>query len=403
MSVEINEKLVDQIASQIKTQDHLADFSRLLIKATVERVMAAELEEHLGYAKYSPEGHNTGNSRNGSTSKNIKGDFGEVEVKVPRDRNSDFVPQLIAKGQTRLNKLDQQILTLYARGMTTRDIAEAIHEMYGAEVSPTLISKVTDAVYDEVRTWQNRPLDRLFPILYLDGLVVKVHQDKRVIRKTVYVALGVNTEGHKELLGLWLAETEGAKFWLSVLTELKNRGVEDVFVACVDGLTGFPEAINTVFPMAQVQLCIVHQVRNSLKYASYKDRKCVASDLKRIYRSATAEEAEMELEAFEEAWGEKFPSIGKSWRNNWDNLITLFDYPEDIRKAIYTTNAIESLNSVIRKAIKNRKIFRTDESVMKVIYLAMEKASEKWTMPIRNWKAAMNRFEIMFPDRFKEQ
>ncbi len=222
MSVEINEKLVDQIASQIKTQDHLADFSRLLIKATVERVMAAELEEHLGYAKYSPEGHNTGNSRNGSTSKNIKGDFGEVEVKVPRDRNSDFVPQLIAKGQTRLNKLDQQILTLYARGMTTRDIAEAIHEMYGAEVSPTLISKVTDAVYDEVRTWQNRPLDRLFPILYLDGLVVKVHQDKRVIRKTVYVALGVNTEGHKELLGLWLAETEGAKFWLSVLTELKR-------------------------------------------------------------------------------------------------------------------------------------------------------------------------------------
>ncbi len=403
MSVEINEKLVDQIASQIKTQDHLADFSRLLIKATVERVMAAELEEHLGYAKYSPEGHNTGNSRNGSTSKNIKGDFGEVEVKVPRDRNSDFVPQLIAKGQTRLNKLDQQILTLYARGMTTRDIAEAIHEMYGAEVSPTLISKVNDAVYDEVRTWQNRPLDRLFPILYLDGLVVKVHQDKRVIRKTVYVALGVNTEGHKELLGLWLAETEGAKFWLSVLTELKNRGVEDVFVACVDGLTGFPEAINTVFPMAQVQLCIVHQVRNSLKYVSYKDRKCVASDLKRIYRSATAEEAEMELEAFEEAWGEKFPSIGKSWRNNWDNLITLFDYPEDIRKAIYTTNAIESLNSVIRKAIKNRKIFRTDESVMKVIYLAMEKASEKWTMPIRNWKAAMNRFEIMFPDRFKEQ
>ena len=403
MSVEINEKLVDQIASQIKTQDDLADFSRLLIKATVERVMAAELEEHLGYAKYSPEGHNTGNSRNGSTSKNIKGDFGEVEVKVPRDRNGDFAPQLIAKGQTRLNKLDQQILTLYARGMTTRDIAEAIHEMYGAEVSSTLISKVTDAVYDEVRIWQNRPLDRLFPILYLDGLVVKVHQDKRVIRKTVYVALGVNTEGHKELLGLWLAETEGAKFWLSVLTELKNRGVEDVFVACVDGLTGFPEAINTVFPMAQVQLCIVHQVRNSLKYVSYKDRKCVASDLKRIYQSATAEEAEMELEAFEEAWGEKFPSIGKSWRNNWDNLITLFDYPEDIRKAIYTTNAIESLNSVIRKAIKNRKIFRTDESVMKVIYLAMEKASEKWTMPIRNWKAAMNRFEIMFPDRFKEQ
>ena len=231
--------------------------------------------------------------------------------------------------------------------------------------------------------------------------MVKVHQDKRVIKKTVYVALGVNTEGQKELLGLWLAETEGATFWLSVLTELQNRGVEDVFIACVDGLTGFPEAINTAFPQAQVQLCIVHQVRNSLKYVSYKDRKAVASDLKRIYQSATAEEAERELSAFEQAWGEKFPSIGKSWRKHWDNLITLFDYPKEIRKAIYTTNAIESLNSVIRKAIKNRKIFPTDQSVLKVIYLATEKASAKWTMPIRNWKAAMNRFEIMFPDRIR--
>ena len=401
MSVTLDETLLDQIVGQIKTQDDLADLSRQLLKAAVERVMTAELEAHLGYPKHDPDGQNSGNSRNGHSKKTLKGDFGEVEVKTPRDRNGEFSPQLIAKGQTRINKLDQQILALYARGMSTRDIAEALQEMYGADVSATVISKVTDAVHDEVLRWQNRPLDSVYPILYLDGIVVKVHQDKRVIKKTVYVALGVNAEGHKELLGLWIAETEGAKFWLTVLTELQNRGVEDVLIACVDGLTGFHDAINTVFSQAQVQLCIVHQVRNSLKYVSYKDRKAVAAGLKRIYQSATVEEAETELSAFEEAWGEKFPSIGKSWRANWDNLITLFDYPDDIRRAIYTTNAIESLNSVIRKAIRQRKIFPTDDAVMKVIYLATEKASTKWTMPIRNWKAAMNRFEIMFPNRFR--
>ncbi len=401
MSVEINEKLLGQVVGQIKNQDDLADLSRQLIKAAVERVMAVELEEHLGYAKHSPDGHNTGNSRNGSSKKTIKGDFGELEINTPRDRNGEFEPQLITKGSTRINKLDQQILSLYSRGMTTRDIADTLEEMYGADISPTLISKVTDAVLDEVKAWQNRPLESLYPVLYLDGIVVKVHKDKRVIKKTVFVALGVNLEGQKELLGLWLAETEGATFWLSVLTELQNRGVEDVFIACVDGLSGFPEAINTAFPKAQVQLCIVHQVRNSLKYVSYKERKAVANDLKRIYQSATTEEAERELSAFEGTWGEKFPSIGKSWRKNWDNLITLFDYPKEVRKAIYTTNAIESLNSVIRKAIKNRKIFPTDDAVLKVIFLATEKASARWTMPIRDWKSAMNRFEIMFPDRIK--
>ena len=401
MSVELDENLIGQVVGQIKNQDDLADLSRQLIKAAVERVMAVELEEHLGYTKHSIDGHKTGNSRNGFSKKTIKGDFGELDISTPRDRNGEFEPQIVAKGATRINKLDQQILSLYSRGMTTRDIADTLEEMYGANVSPTLISKVTNAVLDEVETWQNRPLESLYPILYLDGIVVKVHKDKRVIKKTVFVALGVNLEGQKELLGLWLAETEGATFWLSVLTELQNRGMEDVFVACVDGLSGFPEAINTAFPKAQVQLCIVHQVRNSLKYVSYKDRKAVASDLKRIYHSATAEEAERELRAFEQSWGEKFPSIGKSWRAHWDNLITLFDYPKEIRKAIYTTNAIESLNSVIRKAIKNRKIFTTDDAVFKVIYLATDKASAKWTMPIRDWKAAMNRFEIMFPDRIK--
>ena len=400
MSVELDDKLIDQVVSQVKSQDDLAELSRQLLKAAIERVMAAELEDHLGYSKHSPEGRNTGNSRNGHTAKTIKGDFGEIDIKAPRDRNGEFSPKIISKGQTRVNKLDQQILALYARGMTTRDIADALEEMYGAEVSHSLIGKVTDAVHEEVQAWQNRPLESIYPILYLDGIVVKVHQDKRVIKKTIYVALGVTTEGQKELLGLWLSETEGAKFWLRVLTEIQTRGVEDIFIACVDGLTGFPEAVTTVFPKAQVQLCIVHQVRNSLKYVSYKDRKSVASDLKKIYQSTTAAEAESELTAFEQVWGEKFPTIGKSWRKNWDNLVTLFDYPDDIRKAIYTTNAIESLNSVIRKATRQRKIFPSDGSALKVVYLATEKASTKWTMPIRNWKAAMSRFEIMFPDRF---
>ena len=312
MSVEFDQELIEKVASQINTQEDLADLSRELLKLSIERVLAAELDEHLGYRKHDPAGKNSGNSRNGHSKKTVKGDFGQVEIKTPRDRNGEFEPQLIAKGTTRVNKLEKHILSLYARGMTTRDIADSIAEMYGADVSHTLISNVTDAVHDEVVRWQNRPLDYLYPILYLDGIVVKVHEDKQVVRKTVYVALGVSLEGHKELLGLWIAETEGAKFWLHVLTELRNRGVSDVLYACVDGLTGFPEAINTVFPKAMVQLCIVHQVRNSLKYVSYKDRKAVSGDLKKIYQSPTAEAAELELTAFEAAWGEKFPSIGKS-------------------------------------------------------------------------------------------
>lgn len=402
MSVKFDQELIEKVASQINTQDDLADLSRELLKLSIERVLAAELDEHLGYRKHDPAGKNTGNSRNGHSKKTVKGDFGQVEIKTPRDRNGEFEPKLIAKGTTRVNKLEKHILSLYARGMTTRDIADSIAEMYGADVSHTLISNVTDAMHDEVVRWQNRPLDHLYPILYLDGIVVKVHEDKQVVRKTVYVALGVSLEGHKELLGLWIAETEGAKFWLHVLTELRNRGVNDVLYACVDGLTGFPEAINTVFPKAMVQLCIVHQVRNSLKYVSYKDRKAVSGDLKKIYQSSTAEAAELELTAFEKAWGEKFPSIGKSWRANWDNLITFFTLPEEIRKVIYTTNAIESLNSVIRKTTRQRKIFPNDKSVMKIFYLAIDKASEKWTMPVRDWKDAMNRFVIMFPDRIMD-
>jgi transposase-like protein len=396
---DIDPQLIDQLAKSIKTERDLAALSKHLLKLTVERAMNAEMDEHLGYEKHSVEGKNSGNNRNGYSSKTIKGDFGEVAIATPRDRNSTFEPQIIRKNQTRFTEFDQQILSLYAKGMTTRDIAATFQEMYGAEVSHALISKVTDAVIDEVNTWQARPLDAVYPILYLDCIVIKCHQDKRVINKAIYIALAINCEGLKEILGLWISENEGAKFWLSVLTELSNRGVKDLFIACVDGLTGFPEAINTVFPKTKIQLCIVHLVRNSLRYVPHKDMKAVASDLKYIYRAVTVEQAEAALLSFSDKWDGKYPAISRSWNKHWQNINTLFSYPEEIRKIIYTTNAIESLNSVIRKSINNRKIFPSDQSALKVVYLAIQNASKKWTMSLHDWRAAMNRFSIEFEDR----
>lgn len=395
-------KLARKVGKQFKSEQDLADFSRLLKKLAVEAALGAEMDEHLGYEKHEARGRGTGNSRNGRSRKTLKGDHGEVEIETPRDRNGTFEPQLVRKGQTRLTQFDDQILALYAKGMSTRDIVATFKEMYDADVSPSLISKVTDAVLDQVLEWQSRPLDDIYPIVYLDCIVLKIRQDKRVINKAIYLALGINLEGHKELLGLWLAETEGAKFWLSVLTELQNRGLRDIFIAAVDGLTGFPEAINTAYPQTKIQLCIVHMVRSSLKFVSWKDRKAVAADLKKIYQSLTVVESEQELAAFAETWDEKFPTISQSWRRHWPNLITLFDYPDDIRKVIYTTNAIESLNSVIRKAVKNRKVFPHDQAAMKVVYLAIEAAAKKWSMPIRDWKGALNRFMIEFPERMPE-
>jgi putative transposase len=394
--------LARKIGKEFKSEQDVADFSRLLKKMAVEAALGAEMEAHLGYEKHDARGRGTGNSRNGYSRKTLKGDHGTVEIDTPRDRNGSFEPQLVRKGQRRLTQFDDQILALYAKGMSTRDIVATFQEMYGAEVSPALISRVTDAVLDQVMEWQSRPLDDLYPIVYLDCIVLKIRQDKRVINKAIYLALGINLEGHKELLGLWLAETEGAKFWLSVLTELQNRGLKDIFIAAVDGLTGFPDAINTVYPQTKIQLCIVHMVRNSLKFVSWKDRKAVAAGLRKIYQSLTVEEAERELVAFAEIWDEKYPTISQSWHRHWPNLITLFDYPDDIRKVIYTTNAIESLNSVIRKAIQNRKVFPHDQAALKVVYLAIHAAAKKWSMPIHNWKAALNRFMIEFPERMPE-
>lgn len=403
MSIVMDEKemraLAAQLAKNIKTEKDLGDFSRQLKKMTVEAALGAEMEEHLGYSKHSSEGHHTGNSRNGFSGKTLKGNHGEVDIDVPRDRNGSFEPQIVRKGQTRLTEFDDQIYSLYAKGMTTRDIVDCFKEMYDADVSAGLISQVTNAVLDKVHEWQSRPLDEVYPVVYLDCLVVKIRQDKRVINKAIYIALGINLEGHKELLGMWISENEGSKFWLSILTELQNRGIKDMFIACVDGLKGFPEAINTAFPDTKVQLCIVHMVRNSLRFVSWKDRKAVATALKKIYTSSTVDEAERELEQFAEVWDKKYAAISKSWHEHWPNLITLFDYPDEIRKVIYTTNAIESLNSVIRKAIKNRKIFPHDNSALKVTWLAMQAASRKWTMPLHHWNVALNRFMIEYQGR----
>jgi len=322
-----------------------------------------------------------------------------LDIQTPRDRNATFEPRLIKKGQSRITGMDEQILSLYAKGMSTRDIVAAFQDMYGADISAGLVSQVTNSVMDQVVEWQSRPLDAVYPIVYLDCIVLKIRQDKRVINKAIYLVLGINIEGHKELLGMWVSENEGARFWLSVLTDLQNRGVKHMFIACVDGLKGFPDAINATFPDARIQLCIVHMVRNSLKFVPWKDYKELTSDLKRIYQSVTEQEASLELDRFADKWDEKYPQISKSWRANWTNLVTIFDYPADIRKVIYTTNAIESLNSVVRKSVKTRKVFPSDDAALKVIYLAVEAASKKWTMPIRDWKPALNRFMIEFEEQ----
>ena len=387
-------------AKNIKTPEDLNEFQQMLTRITVEAALNIELDEHLGLERESESALQ--NSRNGYTRKTLQTELSQFEVDTPRDRGGRFEPQLVKKHQRRFTSMDDKILFLYAQGMSTREIVTTFKELYGADASPALISKVTDAVIEEVVEWQSRPLDAVYPIVYLDCIVVKIRQDKRVINKAIYLALGVNMEGHKELLGMWISENEGAKFWLNVLTELQNRGVKDILIACVDGLKGFPDAISSVYPATQIQLCIVHMVRNSMKYVPYKDYKAVSADLKRIYQSVTEEEALQALSQFAEDWDDKYPQISRSWHNHWENLNTLFLYPQDIRKAIYTTNAIESLNSVIRKAIKKRKLFPSDQSAQKVVYLAIQQASKKWTMPIRNWKPALNRFSIEFEERLKD-
>jgi len=370
-----------------------------LTKRLVERTLEAELSDHLGYEPHHIKGRGSGNNRNGKGHKTVQGDTGALEIEVPRDRNGTFEPQLVKKRQRRLEGFDDKVLALYARGLSTRDIQGQLEELYGAKVSPTLISNVTNAVMEDVRAWQSRPLSAVYPILYFDALFVKSRQEGPVKNKAVYLALGINLEGEKELLGLWIAETEGSKFWLTVFNELKSRGVQDCFIACVDGLSGLPEAIETVFAHTQVQLCIVHKLRNSFKYVAWKDRKAVAKDLRAVYGAVTLAEAEEALERFSENWDAKYPAISPSWRADWQRLTVFFDYSPEIRKVIYTTNAIESLNYSLRRMLKNRGSFPNDDSILKILYLAINRVSKKWTMPIRNWKAALNQFVILFGDR----
>jgi putative transposase len=403
------EQLAADIASQAQSLDDLNGLFRSLMKSALERMLDTELNVHLGRQSLpalagddaqAPDPSAPKNRRNGHSQKTVRGELGEITLDTPRDRNGTFEPQLIPKHQRRLSGFDEKILALYAKGLTTRDIQDIVQELYGVEVSPTLVSEITADLDAEVTAWRQRRLDPVWPIVYLDGIVVHVRGDSgRVSQHTMYVAIGVNLLGKKELLGLWLAETEGAKFWLSCLTDLKNRGLNDIFIVCVDGLTGFPEAIRTAYPQTKVQLCIVHLVRAALKYVTDKDSKPVVADLKKIYQSATVLEAEQELDRFAEVWGEKYPTIVKQWRLRWSDIIALFEFPPAIRKAIYTTNVIESVNSVIRKFTRNRKQYPNAESALKLVYLAIHEASKRWTMPIVGWKAALNHFAIVFEDR----
>ncbi len=395
-------ELLDQLLQGYqKPEDLLGEGGILkqLTKALVERCLEAEMKTHLE-GQPQTEAAKPANRRNGHSKKTIKGEFGEAQIAIPRDRDSEFEPIIVKKHQTRFDGFDDKILSLYARGMTVRDIQAQLQDLYGVEVSAGLISNVTDAVEEERKLWQNRPLERVYPIVYFDALVVKVRQDGRVINKAIHLALGVNLAGNKELLGMWMTQNESSKFWLQVLTELQNRGLKDIFIACCDGLTGFPEAIEALFPKTTVQLCIVHMVRNALSYVSYKDRKAVAADLRLVYTASTETEAEGHLVAFAEKWDKQYPTISKSWLTHWKRIIPFFAFPTEIRKAIYTTNAIESMNMTLRKVLKNHRAFPTDESALKVIYLAIQNISKKWTMPIRDWRPALNQFAIAYEDRF---
>jgi putative transposase len=385
--------LADILSHYSKPED-FAEVMAGLRKTVIEKMLEGELEHHLGYKKNGKTIED--NCRNGSTPKTIYTDTDTLEINTPRDRDASFEPIVIKKGQTRFNGFDDKIISLYARGMSMREIQSHLAEMYNTEVSPELISSVTDKVIEDVTAWQNRPLDTVYPILYLDAMVVKVRENNQIINKSLYIAIGVNMDGHKEVLGLWIAKNEGAKFWLSVVTEIKNRGVESIYIACVDGLKGFGEAINAVFPKTTVQRCIVHMVRNSLNYVPWKDKKAVAADLKHVYTAANEAMAKEALMTFRSKWDNFYPTIADSWERNWQEIIPFLAFPEGIRKAIYTTNAIEAANRQIRKILKTKGSFTNDDAVFKLVFLALQNAQKKWTMPIRDWKLALNQFMILY-------
>jgi putative transposase len=400
-SLNITDEMLDQLTEGLRTEEDVfgkEGLLRQLQKRILEHMLNKEMDIHLACEKQYPESRNF---RNGKGYKTVRSESGEIPLDTPRDRNSTFEPMIVPKRRRRIGLLDGAIMTLYTKGMTTRDIQSTVKELYGVEVSHSLVSEVTQAVMEDVLEWQNRPLDKIYPIVWLDAIEIKVHKDSRVISMNIHIALGVNMTGHKEILGMWIAETEGAKFWAQVLADISGRGVKDVFVFCVDGLTGFPQAIKSVFPHADIQLCLVHMMRQSLAVVPDKDRKAVSSDLKKIYHAPTEECARSALEDFAAKWDQKYASISRKWCSHWEDLITIFKYPHDIRKVIYTTNSIESLNMVIRKGIRNRRIMSSEESALKLVWIAAAEAAKKWTMPIRDWSAALNFFLILFEDRIQ--
>lgn len=397
------DKTIKELARECETVEDVHTMLKNLFKDTLQQIFEAEMDEHLGYKKHSLEGNNTGNSRNGYSKKTIQTKLGKTEIEIPRDRNGEFEPRIIKKYQTTSNDLEDQIIAMYAKGMTTRDIEDHMRDIYGIDVSPVMVSKVTDKIMPMITEWQSRPLERVYPIIYLDAIFFKVRKDNRIINKAAYSVLGINMAGQKDILGIWIGENESASFWLGVCNDLKNRGVQDILIACKDGLSGFSEAINTVFPRTEIQLCIIHQIRNSLKYVPWKEQKELIADLKKVYQALTIEEAELAFELFKEKWGKKHPVIIRSWENNWLELTAYFKYPYEIRKLIYTTNIIEGYHRQLRKVTKTKTAYPTDEALKKIIYLATVEASKKWTLPIREWKSCISQFAIHFSDRLEPE
>lgn len=398
----LNEKEKEFVSLLMQDCESTGDIQsklKRLFAGAIEQMLEAEMEEHLGYEKHSVEGNNSGNSRNGYNRKTITSEYGESEIAVPRDRNGEFEPKVLEKRQVRTDEIEQKILAMYAKGMSQRDIEDNLREIYGCEIPQTLISKITDKIMPEVNEWQNRPLDGIYPIIYFDGIVFKSRKDNQIINKCVYTVLGVDTDGHKDILGTWISENESASFWANVCSDLKKRGVSDIFIACHDNLKGLGEAINAVFPKTRQQLCIVHQIRNSVKFVSWKDRKTICTDLKKVYGAVNREDAEYALEEFREKWARKYPAILRSWDDNWAELTTFFDYPQEIRHLIYTTNAVEAYHRMVRKFTKSKAIFPTDDSIRKVVFLSVKEIMKKWTMPARDWGMAYNQFVIFFTDR----
>lgn len=397
------DKTIKDLARECATVEDVHNMLKNLFKDTLQQIFEAEMDEHLGYKKHCVEGNNTGNSRNGYSKKTIQTKLGKTEVQIPRDRNGNFEPRIVKKYETTSNELEDQIIAMYAKGMTTRDIEDHMRDIYGIDVSPTMVSKVTDKILPLIAEWQSRPLERIYPIIYLDAIFFKVRKDHRIINKAAYSVLGINVAGQKDILGIWIGETESASFWLGVCNDLKNRGVQEILIACKDGLSGFSEAINTAFPRTEIQLCVIHQIRNSLKYVPWKERKELMADLKKVYQALTIEEAELAFEMFKEKWGKKHPIIIRSWENNWLELTGYFKYPYEIRKIIYTTNIIEGYHRQLRKVTKTKTAYPTDEALKKIIYLATIEAAKKWTMPIKDWKSCIAQFAIHFSDRLEPE